>query len=211
MRQFFTWGFWASLLGLAALFVGLLALTGRNDAGAGDLQELVPDNVVLDPPERRVDLIAAIFLAQADPGFAIVDGTTTGAMQLRIDGTRYMNILPGTPGENRCGGLDQLVQCAVAADLLGDAVLWFSIVPVGPRDTVELPAVTDILDGNRARLANGWVVTRADLLKRNCDEDTNSTRDFIRRFGINASSTFSIDEQRLVSVTCAPPVVLPVG
>jgi hypothetical protein len=211
MRQFFTWGFWASLLGLAALFVGLLAVTGRGDAGAGDLQDLVPDNVVLDPPERQIDLIAAIFLAQADPGFAIVDGLTTAAMQLRIDGTRYMNIPVGTPGENRCRGIDQLVQCAVAADLLGDAVLWFSIVPVGQRNTVELPAVTDILDGNRARLANGWVVSRADVLKRNCDRDTNSTRDFIRRFGVNATSTFSIDEQRLLSVTCTPPVILPVG
>lgn len=211
MRQFFTWGFWASLLGLAALFAGLLAFTGRGDAGAGDLQALVPDNVVLDPPERQVDLIAAIFLAQADPGFAIVDGATTAAMQLRIDGTRYMNIPVGTPGENRCPGLDLLVQCAVAADLLGDAVLWFSIVPVGERNTIELPAVTDILDGNRARLANGWVVSRADVLKRTCDQDTNSTRDFIRRFGVNATSTFGIDEQRLLSVTCAPPVVLPVG
>lgn len=211
MRQFFTWGFWASLLGLAALFVGLLAVTGRGDAGAGDLQDLVPDNVVLDPPERQIDLIAAIFLAQADPGFAIVDGLTTAAMQLRIDGTRYMNIPVGTPGENRCRRIDQLVQCAVAADLLGDAVLWFSIVPVGQRNTVELPAVTDILDGNRARLANGWVVSRADVLKRNCDRDTNSTRDFIRRFGVNATSTFSIDEQRLLSVTCTPPVILPVG
>lgn len=211
MRQFFTWGFWASLLGLAALFVGLLAVTGRGDAGAGDLQDLVPDNVVLDPPERQIDLIAAIFLAQADPGFAIVDGLTTATMQLRIDGTRYMNIPVGTPGENRCRRIDQLVQCAVAADLLGDAVLWFSIVPVGQRNTVELPAVTDILDGNRARLANGWVVSRADVLKRNCDRDTNSTRDFIRRFGVNATSTFSIDEQRLLSVTCTPPVILPVG
>lgn len=211
MRQFVTWGFWASLLGLAALFAGLIAFTGRDDAGAGDLQDLVPDNVVLDPPERQVDLIAAIFLAQADPGFAIVEGRANATMQLRIDGVRYMNILAGTPGENRCGGLDQVGQCAVAADLLGDSVLWFSIVPLGARLTVELPAVTDILDGNRARLANGWVVTRADILKRNCDEDTNSTRDFIRRFGVDATSTFDLDDQRLVSVTCAPPVVLPVG
>ncbi|MEX0848565.1 MAG: hypothetical protein WD023_12370 [Ilumatobacteraceae bacterium] len=211
MRQFFTWGFWASILAVAALFAGLVALMGRNDAGAGDLQDLVPADVVLGPPVREVDLVASIFLVQADPGFAIVEGRANGAMQIRIDGQRYMNIPAGAPGENRCAGLDQLAQCAVAADLLGDAVLWFSIVPLGGRNSVELPAVTEILSSNRARLANGWIVTRADTLKRNCDEDTNSTTDFIRRFGTDASSTFSIDEQRLVSVTCAPPVVLPPG
>ena len=37
--------------------------------------------------------------------------------RVRIDGVRYVNILAGTPGENRCGGLDQLGQCVVAADL----------------------------------------------------------------------------------------------
>lgn len=211
MRQFVTWGFWASLLALAALFAGLLALTGRNDAGAGDLQDLVPDNVVVDPPTRQIDLIALVFAAQADPGFSIVDGAATAAMQIRIDGFRYMNIPVGTPGENRCAELDQLAKCAVAADLLGDAVLWFSIVPLGERNTVVLPAVTDILEANRARLANGWIVSRTDVLKRNCDEDTNSTRDFIRRFGTDATSTFSLDEQRLVSITCAPPVTLPAG
>jgi hypothetical protein len=202
MRQFFTWGFWLSLVALAGITFGLMAFTDALDSDDGDAvgpAEVAPD------AERNIDLIAMVFAAQADPGFDIVDGRTTADMQIRIDGFRFMNIKAGTPGENRCATLDQLATCTVAADLLGESVLWFSIVPLGPRNTVVLPAVSELLEGSRLRLANGWVVQRADVVKRVCDEDTASLTDFIRRFGDDATSTFSLDEQQLVSVSCGVP------
>ncbi len=209
MRQFVTWGFWLSLLALVGLTYGLLTwVRGQDDdALASQLPAdvTVPGLVPAEPDPTRIDLIAMVFAAQADPGFAIEDGVATKGMQIRVDGLRYMEIRPGTPGENRCPDLDELAKCAVAADLLGEAVLWFSIVPLSPRNTVELPAVAEIIGGGRARLANGWIVDHARVLKRVCSEDTVSLTDFIRRFGEDATSTYSLDEQRLVSVTCRPP------
>jgi hypothetical protein len=199
MRQFFTWGFWLSLLSLVGLTAGLVVLTGvlrGNDASAVNVPVVVPGD-----PEREIDLIDLVYYASADPGFAFVDGVTTGTMRIEIDGFRTMIIPTGTPGENRCAAIDQLAKCAVAADLLGDSVLWFSLVPID-RDIVTLPAMTEVLKSNRARLANNWIVRRADVVKRNCSDDTLSLRDFIQRYGDAAVSSFDIRRQQLISVTC---------
>lgn len=216
MRQFVTWGFWLSMIALAAMVFGLFELVDRlgGDDAAADAVVLRPvdeSGAVAPesdgrPIERQIDVIALVYEAQADPGFAIAGGTATGTMQIRIDGLRFMTIAPGTPGENRCAALDQLASCAVAADLLGEAVLWFSIVPLAPRNAVALPEVTELRDGGRALLANGWVVDHAPVLKRNCDDDTTSFSDFQRRFRDGSVTTFSLDEQRLVAVTCAQSV-----
>ena len=200
MRQFFTLGFWLSLLALVGLTVGLLALT-RDDGAADDL---LPDvGIPVRPEEREIDLIGMVFLAQADGGFAIVDGRTTGNLQIRIDGFRYMNVMAGTPGENRCAELSELARCAIAADLLGEAVLWFSIVPLSPRNLVELPGPSGLREGNRLQLTNGWIVDRAQIVDRDCEEDTSGLTDLIDRFGADATTVYSLDEQRVVRVTCA--------
>jgi hypothetical protein len=215
MRQFVTWGFWLSLVALVAMVFGLVALVDRlggdetadavvlrpvGDAGAGVSGSGDP------AVERDIDLIALVDEARADPGFGIVGGVTTGTMQIRVDALRSMTITAGTPGENRCAALDQVAACAVAADLLGEAVLWFSIVPLAPRNSVSLPEVVELRDGGTALLANGWIVAHAPALKRNCDEDTTSFSDFQRRFREGSVTSFSLDEQRLVAVTCAASV-----
>jgi hypothetical protein len=212
MRQFFTLGFWMSLLALAGLTFGLVVLT-RDDATADDLAGVGAvdesadgaDAGVTGPPEREIDLIAMVFLAQADPGFAIVDGRTVGNLQIRVDGFRYMNVVEGTPGENRCAALADLAKCAVAADLLGEAVLWFSIVPLSPRNLVELPGPVALREGNRLQLANGWIVDRATNVQRDCADDTTSLSDLIARFGPEASTFYSLDERHVVRVSCAAP------
>ncbi len=195
MRQFFTWGFWLSLLSLAGLTVLLLAVA-REDPTI----ERVVDQAT--PPERDIDLIGMVFLAQADPGFAIVDGVTSANLQIRVDGYRYMNIAPGTPGENRCAALAELATCAVAADLLGESVLWFSIVPLLPRNVVALPPIAELRDGSKVALTNGWIVPHANSVERVCDDDTTSLTDFIRRHGAGSTTQFSLDDQQVVSVTC---------
>lgn len=195
MRQFFTWGFWLSLLSLAGLTLLLVAIAREDPT----IERVVAQSA---PPERQIDMIGMVFLAQADPGFAIVDGVTSGNLQIRVDGYRYMNISPGTPGENRCAALDQLASCAVAADLLGESVLWFSIVPLSPRNQVALPPIVELRDGGNAALSNGWIVPHAESVKRVCDDDTTSLSDFIRRHGPASTSLYSVDDQTIVSVAC---------
>lgn len=195
MRQFFTWGFWLTLLSLAGITLGLVVLT-RND----DPVDQVVAQAAL--PERQIDLIGMVFMGQADPGFDIVGGLTTATMQIRIDGYRFMNIPPGTPGENRCPALAGLARCAVVADLLGESVLWFSIVPLGARNLVPLPPVVSMRDGAKLELENGWVVSRADVVKRDCDDDTSSLSDFIERKGAGSTTLFSIDMQEVITVSC---------
>ena len=198
MRQFFTWRFWLSLLTLAALTFGLFTVTRPTEAVSTVIQQAAV-------PDRHIDLVALVYLAQSDPGFSIVDGKTTASMQISIDGFRFMNIRAGTAGENRCAQLAELAKCAVAADLLGEAVLWFSIVPLGTRNQVLLPAVTELRDDGTVRLENGWVMRHAEAVKRlGCDDSTSLT-DFINRYGEGSTTAFSLDEQAVVSVTCAAP------
>ena len=204
MRQFITWQFWASIAALLVLTGGLWLVV--RDDGAAE-QATGPATGAEDAfpvPEtgRPIDLIALVYAAQADPGFQIVGGRTTSTLVINIDGVRTMTIVAGTPGENRCAALDRLASCAVAADLLGESVLWFSIIPMGARNTVELPAVREFQDGQRLLLANNWSVKRADRVKRDCDTDTGSLTEFIATFGDAASSTFDLDDQRITAVTC---------
>ena len=162
------------------------------------------------PEDREIDLIAMVFAAQADPGFDIVDGRASANMQVRVDGFRYMNIRTGTAGENRCADLAELASCAIAVDLLGEAVLWFSIVPLSPRNLVELPAPLGFRDGSKLQLANDWVVPHADVVRRDCDEDTTSLTDFMDRFGERATSVYSLDDQQIVRVVCTPDATVAV-
>ncbi|MCB0998340.1 MAG: hypothetical protein KDB40_03505 [Acidimicrobiales bacterium] len=204
MRQFVTVGFWASLLALAVLSWGLVALA-RDDEPT-----VAPDAAPVVPEDREIDLIAMVFAAQADPGFDIVDGRASANMQVRVDGFRYMNIRTGTAGENRCADLAELASCAIAVDLLGEAVLWFSIVPLSPRNLVELPAPLGFRDGSKLQLANDWVVPHADVVRRDCDEDTTSLTDFMDRFGERATSVYSLDDQQIVRVVCTPDATVAV-
>jgi hypothetical protein len=202
MRQFFTLGFWMSLLALAGLTFGLLAITGDDESPVAAVVEVAER-------EREIDLIAMVFAAQADPGAAIVDGRTTAHIQIRVDGFRFMEIPAGTPGENRCGALADLAKCAIAVDLLGEAVLWFSIVPLSPRNLVDLPAPVAFRDGSKLQLANDWIVAHAERVERDCEEDTTSLTDFMEQFGERATSVFSLDEQRVIRAVCDPAAATP--
>ena len=139
MRQLFTWGFWMSLVALIAVTFVLRTYTNTDPVVTLAIQPTVI--------EREVDVIELVYVAEADPGFQIIDGRTTANMQIRIDGFRYLNIRADTPGENRCELLTEVARCAVVADLLGEAVLWFAIVPLEPRNVVNLPPIREIRDG----------------------------------------------------------------
>lgn len=205
MRQFVTWQFWASLLALVGITAGLWVVF-RDDPALSSTAAVVnsvpADDYPVPETGRRIDVIALVYAAQADAGFQLVEGRATGTMRIAIDGTRTMTIVAGTPGENRCADLDRLASCAVAADLLGESVLWFSILPIGPRNTVELPAPVQFQDGQRLLLANDWSVAHADRVKRSCDRDTANLGEFMATFGDTATSTFDLDQQEITTVTC---------
>ena len=198
MRQFFTLRFWMTLAALGGLALVVVAFAKSRESDAGPA---VAD-VGTATADRTIDVVAWVYAVQPPPGFAIVDGRANKDMALIIDGTRTMIIRAGTPGEIDCARLEELAQCTVAADLLGDGVLWFSIIKGVPGPTVDLPAVAELLDGGWVRLESGWVVQHAPKVERSCAEDTASLDDFIDLFGASAKSTFNFERQQVVKVTC---------
>lgn len=195
MRQFFTPRFWLALAALAALAL-LVAGLDRADRRA--------DVSALQETERQIDIIQWVYLASPGEGFAVRSGVTTADLSLQLDGTRTMVVKKGTPGEVTCSDIEVPGTCTVAADLLGDAVLWFALVDGPPDSTIELAAVRELLGGGKLRLANNWVVNHAPRVERSCPADTSSLTDFINTFGDDATSTFDFESQRVVKVTCPP-------
>lgn len=186
-----------TLAALGALAIGVVAFAKSRETEAG------PSTVVgAATSDRTIDVVAWVYAIQPPPGFAMVNGRANKDIPLFIDGTRRMIITAGTPGEIDCENLTEVGQCTVAADLLGDGVLWFSIIEGVPGATVDLPAVAELLDGGWVRLENGWVVHHAPKVERSCAEDTSSLNDFIELFGASAKSTFNFERQEIVKVTC---------
>lgn len=150
---------------------------------------------------HRIDLVTPVAHVVPAPGFAIsFDGRATADLSLVIDAQRTMVITAGTPGESTCP--PESTKCVVAVDLLGDAVLWFSLVEGSGTKNLELPATVELLDDGHVVLANGWEVPHAYRVKRECDEETASLTAFIQRFGTTATTTFDLESHRVVQVTC---------
>jgi hypothetical protein len=197
MRQFVSFRFWLSIAALIGLTYGLWqVLISEDDSGtrlglpaqAGAL-------------EHRVNLLQPVYGIQAEPGFAMIDGAADAELRLALDATRTMVVKAGTPGEITCGRLAEINQCVVAADLLGDAVVWFSLIPNPQRANLVLPGVTEVRQDNWVLLSNGWEVSRSEVVERNCDAV--GLDDFVHRFGGSLSTaTFSFELQQITKVTC---------
>ncbi len=220
MRQFVSFRFWLSVAALLGLTYGLWYVLVRKDDSVAVIGR--PAHAAVS--EHRIDLLLPVYGVQAEPDFAMVDGAASGEMRLALDATRTMVVKAGTPGEITCAKLAEINQCIVAADLLGDAVVWFSLIPNPQRATLLLPGVTEVRKENWVLLSNGWEVARNDVVERNCDAA--GLDDFVNQFGGNLStSTFSFEQQQIVKVTCLeepesstttststtllPPVVVP--
>ena len=104
-----------------------------------------------------------------------------------------MRIVPGTPGEINCTALGETAECAVVADLLGDAVVWFAIVPLASSQTVALPAIVS-LDEGYATLTNGWQLPHAPELERRCARDFESFTAFREEVGTDFTSIYRFAE-----------------
>jgi hypothetical protein len=198
VRQLFNWRFVAAVAALAVLTLITRAVLADDDA-----IELVAEPEQI---QRRIDLIEPIVSATASEEFAVTRaGVTVGFLDLALDEQRTMRIAPGTYGELDCDQLDVPEGCAVLADMLGDAVVWFAILPTTPRSTVELPPITDLVDG-RAAIENGWLIPYAPVIQRDCEgEDIPTFSDFLRRFAENSTTIVDVDRREVVAVRCAEP------
>lgn len=193
MRQLFSWRFVAAIGAVAAL-----ALLAQAVFGGDDPLDAVVDP---DPIERSIDVIEPIVGVEQSIDFA-VERTTTGYLDIALTDDRRMRIAPGTFGELSCEELDQSTRCAVFADTLGDAVIWFSIMPIAPRNTVELPPIIELDDGD-AVFDNGWRVPYAPVIERECNgEDFPSFADFLERYGPQSVTIVDLETRQVVAARC---------
>ncbi len=197
MRQFVSFRFWLSVAALLGLTYGLWYVLVRKDDSVAVIGQPAHEAVT----EHRINLLLPVYGIQAEPGFAMIDGVANGEMRLALDATRTVVVKAGTPGQITCAKLAEINQCVVAADLLGEAVVWFSLIPNPQRASLLLPGVTEVRKDNWVLLSNGWEVARNEVVERNCDAA--GLDDFVRQFGGSLStSTFSFEQQQIVKVTC---------
>jgi hypothetical protein len=162
---------------------------------------------------HKVDLVASVNTVTADANWK-QDGVTSGAVaQLSLDDMRVLTIPEGTlvddyDGMPKCEDFTTPNACVLLADMLGDAVVWFALVPadkVSGMQTLTLPGLVDMqANGDEGILRNGWIVKLATPVKRICEKaDTTSLRDFITQFPHDASSSIvNLTTDNVVSVTC---------
>jgi hypothetical protein len=196
MRQIFSVRFFAAVgavVGLFFLLTTIFATSEAIDGGGGS----ETTSITL----HKIDFIDRVF-SVSNPRFSVeIDGLADGDTDLVIDGSRSMRVVAGTPGEILCPDLARPGGCAVVADLLGEAVVWFALVPMGSNNTVRLPAI-DTLDAGTATLVNGWQVPFAPVLDRRCEDEFVSYRDFRETFGDNFTAIYDIADRRLSAVEC---------
>ena len=199
MRELLSWRLLAALAALA----GLAFLVKSAVADDDELQAIIAP----EPIARTIDLIAPVSAVLPSDDFRIgEDGLTTGYVDLVLPNNRTMRIAPGTPGESTCANLVESDQCGVLADVLGDAVVWFALVPQAPRQTAELPPITD-LDEGYAVFENGWRITYPPVIERECgDIDIPSFGDFLRRFGPDSVTILDLNKQEVAAVRCGAEV-----
>jgi len=197
MRQIFSVRFFAAVgavVGLFFLLTTMFATREVIEGGDGD------DDASFEL--HKIDLVEQVF-SSSNRQFGIgFDGLAESDTNFVIDGTRSLRVVTDTPGEMMCPSFGEIGACAVVADLLGEAVVWFALVPMGANKTVRMPAI-DTLGDDGARLVNGWQVDFAPVLDRRCGQDEfESYREFRRTFGDHFTAIFDIDDRRLSAVEC---------
>ena len=202
MRQIFSIRFFAAVGAVVALFFLLTTIFATREVIEGGQDVDAPVTQL-----RDVDFVEQVYAA-TNRAFALDDdGLAASDTELVIDGQRRVRIVAGTPGELHCEVDSPPGSCAVVADLLGEGVVWFALIPDGTGTTIELPAI-DTLDDDRATLVNGWQLPYAPVLDRRCRDEDNqdvefsSYREFRDVMGDDFTSIYDTVERRLVAVEC---------
>jgi hypothetical protein len=194
VRQVLSWRFVAALAALAGLVL-LINLVFVDDDSIAEVA--TPS----DPTTRRADLISIVLETQQS-GFAMgPDGRTQGDLSMTLIDDRVARVFAGTPGDVTCPDISQFGGCALLAETLGDTIVWFALVPMGPSFTFELPAI-DSLDGGWANLVNGWQVPYAPVIDRRCESPAESFGEFLRLVGPNHRSLYQLGAGEIIAVVC---------
>ena len=163
---------------------------------------------------RTVNLVASVNAINVDSGWSQENGVTRGgAMRLSLDDLRVLTVQEGTlaaeyGSTSACTDFVKPNACVLLADMLGDAVVWFALVPsdaLAGREFLTMPGLVDMqANGDEGILRNGWVLKLATPVKRECgDAVTSSLRDFITRFPDQLSkSIVNLTTDNVVSVKC---------
>ena len=201
MRQIFSIRFFMAVGAVVGLFFLLTTIFAAREVIDG------ADSGASGPEPHRIDFVDRVFASRNTDFGLDDDGRAADDTELIIDGSRSLHIVTGTPGEIHCDRLGQIGACAVVADLLGEGVVWFALVPMGAGGTVDFPAI-DVLADGRATLVNGWQLPYAPILDRRCRDENgddvafDSYREFREVLGDDFTSVYSIASRRLEAVVC---------
>jgi len=195
MRQIFSVRFFAAIGAVVALFFLLTTIFATREVIEGG--DGGADGVEL----HKIDFVDQIFSSRNEQFTLNEEGVAANDTDLILDPSRTLRIVADTPGVDHCPRFPEVGACSVVADLLGEAVVWFALVPAGDNRTVDLPAI-DTLDDGLATLVNGWQLPFAPVLVRRCDEEFSSYREFRDVLGDDFTSVYDLDERRLVAVEC---------
>lgn len=186
------------------LFIGNLTLGVLRDDPS-----ITPDRVL-----RSVELVASVDAISKDSGWSQTGTQTSGGnIRLSLDDLRTVTILEGTLVDDyqtvpACTDFSTPNACVLLADMLGDAVVWFALVPADAtsgQEFLTLPGLIDMRSsGDEGVLRNGWVLRLTTGVRRECgDVDTTSLRDFITRFPDSSSTTLvNLITDNVVAVSC---------
>lgn len=191
--------------------LAILALAGMGVLALRSVTQKT--TVATGPMQHRIDLVANVEAITTDAGWKMDGGRTRGAARFSLDDLRTLTVPDGTNVAGYdimppCADLVTQRACVLLADMLGEAVVWFALVPadaIAPNSELVMPGFTDMqANGDEAVFANGWVLRLATPTKRVCaDTDTSSLRDFITRFdGDKARSIVDLTTDRIVRVEC---------
>ncbi len=201
MREIFSIRFFAAVGAVVGLFFLLTVVFAAGEAIDGD------DSGEGGVRTHRIDFVEQVFSVTGGALRFTEDGLVASDVQLVVDAERSLRVVADTPGEDLCGRTSTVGACAVVADLLGEAVVWFALVPMGDNRTVDLPAI-DVLDDGYARLVNGWSLPYAPILDRRCEDERGnevefvSYREFRNVLGDDFISVYSTESGRIEAVIC---------
>lgn len=196
MRNFLSARF-AAALGIPAVLALLVYIFFTNTASSTQSSSSVV---------HFVNYTASVNTVQAESDWTVVQGTSRSTARFALDDARTVLIADGTPGEISCTDFTTPNACVLIAELLGDAVVWFALIP-GNNETLltrlALPPIVDMLNGGDfAVLNNGWVLPLATPTKRSCSAPTVSLREFINKFASNMSVSLNLSADHIDVVAC---------
>jgi len=197
MRQFFTFRFWLSVVAVLGLLAFLAVQVRDTDVGKSAQAD--------GPTDRNINLITRVLGARLDQGWTVRDGKTVGSAEIDTGYGATLSIKEGTLGELQCDAMPTPGGCYLMADTLGNAVIWFVVLPYPPAaDRATLPAIDLLLnDVTKAELVNGWVLPLANSVDRSlCPEDTTSLTNFVHKFGDQATTILDVAKGQIVAVDC---------